>query len=216
MEQLDGIFGSQRTGAYRGLKWHSEFARGPEKDIRTWGQLGLKGEWANKEIHTYGYAYTGMTNYFQQEVLKGGDKWNPNYKQYAEYNTKMVMDGPEGEKTTIKYMLINELSNDKYGIAWTGVPHTADVPGVKEVPLSKKTGQPFVKASKLTVQDKTYPLSRLIFMFLKRPPGRELDPKVREFVRYILSKQGQQDVIDHGVYLPLTAEAVEEQLKKLD
>ena len=49
-DQLDGIFGAERTGGWIGTDWHPEFARGPEKNIRTWGQLGLKGEWADKEI----------------------------------------------------------------------------------------------------------------------------------------------------------------------
>jgi phosphate transport system substrate-binding protein len=78
MTQLDGIFGSERTGAYRGFKWYPQYGRSAREDIRTWGQLGLGGEWADQEIHMYGYAFTGMTNFFQLAVLNGGDKWNPN------------------------------------------------------------------------------------------------------------------------------------------
>ncbi len=54
LEQLDGIFGAERTGGWKGTKWTTDAARGPEKNIRTWGQLGLSGEWANKPIHPYG------------------------------------------------------------------------------------------------------------------------------------------------------------------
>src|ERR1700687_683820 len=55
MKQLDGIFGASRTGGYSGYKWVSQPARSAKDDIRTWGQLGLTGEWANKPINTYGY-----------------------------------------------------------------------------------------------------------------------------------------------------------------
>jgi phosphate transport system substrate-binding protein len=216
MRQLDGIFGSERTGGYRGLKWMPQLGRGAEQNIRTWGQLGLTGEWADKPIHTYGYAFTGMTNFFELKVFNNGDKWNPNYREYVEYGTKMVADGPIGQTGSIKYMLTEELAKDKYGIAWTGVPHTADVPQVKPLALQAEQGGPYVAASKETVQNRTYPLARSIYLFLKRPPGKPLEPKVREFMRYVLSKQGQEDVAGHDVYLPLPAEVVREQLKKLE
>src|SRR5262249_171305 len=54
VKQLDGIFGAERSGGWVGLDWHPEFARGPEGNIRTWGQLGLTGEWADKPINIYG------------------------------------------------------------------------------------------------------------------------------------------------------------------
>src|SRR5215469_1823541 len=54
MEQLDGIFGAARSGGWVGTSWNPQFARGPEENIRTWGQLGLTGEWADKPIHVYG------------------------------------------------------------------------------------------------------------------------------------------------------------------
>ena len=216
MKQLDGIFGAARTGAYRGFKWHPEYARSAKENIRTWGQLGLTGEWADKPIQTYGYAWTGMTNFFQMKVFGGGDKWNENYRQYAEYGTKMLSDGPGGVTGSIKHMLTDELSNDKYGIAWTGIPHAADVSGVKAVALAEADGRPYVTPTRETVQNRTYPLTRSIYFFLKRPPGQALDPKQREFLRYILSRQGQQDVVRNGNYLPLTAEVVAEMRRKLE
>src|SRR5438874_9154265 len=48
--QLDGIFGSERTAGMRGFKWSPSDARGADQNIRTWGQLGLTGEWADKSI----------------------------------------------------------------------------------------------------------------------------------------------------------------------
>jgi phosphate transport system substrate-binding protein len=216
MAQLDGIFGSERTGGYKGYEWMPEYARGAEKNIRTWGQLGLTGEWADKPIHTYGYANTGMTNFFQLKVFHGGDKWNPNYREYVEYGTKMVSAGPIGQTGSIKYMLEQELAKDPYGIAWTGIPHAADVPQVKPVALAAKEGGAYVFPTRETVQSRTYPLTRSIYMFLNRAPGKALSPQVKEFMRFVLSRQGQEDVVRNGSYLPLTPAYARQQLKKLD
>src|SRR5262249_12439693 len=79
-KQLDGIVGSERTAGMRGFKWTPSDARGPEENIRTWGQLGLTGEWADKPIQTYGHGPSGTARFFQWKVLKNGDKWNPNYR----------------------------------------------------------------------------------------------------------------------------------------
>jgi len=212
MQQLDGIFGAARTGGYRGYKWYGEYARGEEGDIRTWGQLGLTGEWADKPIDTYGYAPTGMRNYFERTVFHGGDKWNPNYREYVEYGTKMVAEEPLSSHA----MLADDMAKDRYGICWSGVPHAAGMTHLKRVPLAFKDGQPFVEATKETVQDRSYPLSRPLHVFIKHPPGKPVDPKLREFVRYILSRQGQEDVVKNGALLPLTPAVVAAQLKKLE
>jgi phosphate transport system substrate-binding protein len=217
MKQLDGVFGSERTGAYRGFKWYPQYGRGAKDNIRTWGQLGLTGAWADKEIHTYGYAFTGMTNYFQLAVFNGGDKWNPNYREYAEMGTKLVSPGPIGESGSIAHML-KELSEDKYGIAWTGIPHVRAFPqyGLKPLALAPREGGPYFAPTLEDVRSRMYPLTRSIFMQYGRPPGQPLEPKEREFLRYILSRQGQEDVVRNGQYLPLTAAAAAEELQKLE
>src|ERR1700716_4091141 len=84
MEQLDGIFGSERTGGWAGTNWRQDWARGPEKNIRTWGQLGATGEWADKAINLYGFnlRYNTATD-FADKVLNASDKWNENIHAYA-------------------------------------------------------------------------------------------------------------------------------------
>jgi len=67
-----------------------------------------------------------------------------------------------------------------------------------------------------TVHDRTYPLIRDVYYYLKRDKGKPIDPKLKEFLRYILSREGQAAVQTDGKYLPLTAEADREQLAKLD
>src|SRR6266853_420992 len=92
LQQLDGIFGAQRSAAWRELTWDKSLARGPEKNIRTWGQLGLTGEWADKPIHVYGY---NLQFHFPQEIESrafGGvsGKWNENL---IEYDNLLQPDG---------------------------------------------------------------------------------------------------------------------------
>ncbi|MGH9643573.1 MAG: PstS family phosphate ABC transporter substrate-binding protein [Terriglobales bacterium] len=210
MKQLDDIFGAERTGGYEGYKWYPDRARSAKDNIRTWGQLGLTGEWADKPIHTYGYANTGMTNFFELAVFHGGDKWNPNYREYVESDTKMVTD-PRGSS----YHMLEELKNDKYGIAWSGVPHVQHVGGLKILSIAPADSQRYVVPSRDSVLNRTYPLSRSIFFYIKHAPGQQVDPNVREFLRYILSKEGQQDVERMNVYLPLTPTFAQEQLKSI-
>jgi phosphate transport system substrate-binding protein len=215
MAQLDGIFGSERSGGYRGYKWFPQLGRSAKDDIRTWGQLGLAGEWADKPIRTYGYAFTGMTNFFQRTVFHGGQKWNPNYREYVESETKMVSDGDIG-RTGSSYYMLSELSRDRYGIAWSGIPHARNSPGVKPVALAAQEGGPYVEPTRESVRSRKYPLTRSVFMYIKKAPGQPLDPKVKEFLRYVLSREGQEAVARLNVYLPLTPEMAQEQLNKLE
>ena len=113
-------------------------------------------------------------------------------------------------------MLKNELANDRYGIAWTVMPQAQGVSGIKLVAIAPREGGAYVMPSAKSFQDRTYPLVRNIYIFVNRPPGKPLDPKLAEFLRYVLSREGQEIVARNGSYLPLTAEVVREQRKKLD
>jgi phosphate transport system substrate-binding protein len=217
IEQLDGIFGSERTAGMHGFKWSPSDARGPHANIRTWGELGLTGEWADKPIQTYGHAPSGTTRFFQWKVLGNGDKWNPNYREYVETGSKMIADEDKAEQRLgLQYMLRHELANDRYGIAWTVMPQAKDVAGIKVIAIAPRGGGAYVVPSKETFQDRSYPLVRNIYIFVNRPPGKPLDPKLREFLRFVLSRDGQEIVARNGSYLPLPASVASEQLKKLD
>ena len=217
LKQLDGIFGAERSGGLRGFQWTPEDARGPEQNIRTWGQLGVTGEWADKPIQTYGHAPSGASRFFQYMVLKNSDKWNPNFRGYVETGSKMIADS---DKTTqrlgIRHMLADELAHDRYGIAWTIMPQAKGIAGIKSLALAKGEGGPFVAPSLATFQNRTYPLVRSIYIYLNRKPGAPVDPKLREFLRFILSREGQAIVAEGSGFLPLPATTVAAQRAKID
>lgn len=216
MQQLDGIFGAERDGGMRGFKWTLEDGRSESENIRTWGQLGLMGKWANKPISTYGHAPSGTSRFFQLQVLKNGDKWNPNYKEYVETGSKMISDTDRARQLGgARHMLGEELANNPYGIAWSVTPQSKGISGIKPIALSKGIGQPYVMPNSSSFQDRSYPLVRSIYIYLNRKPGVEVDPKFKEFLRFILSKEGQEIVQKDGGFLPLPVHYAEEQLSKL-
>lgn len=216
MKQLDGIFGAERTGGLKGIVLTTEFARGAEDNIRTWGQLGLTGEWANKQIQTYGYTFTGMKWFFQMKVFHGGQKWNPNYREYVETESFMVdRENPAGRTLTIDQMLA-DLSKDKFGIAYCPLHYAKNFPQVKPLAIAARDGGPYFEPNKENFQSRNYPLTRSVFIYLNRVPGQPVDPKLKEFLTYVLSREGQEEVVKYGRYLPLPPEEIRAQLKKLE
>jgi phosphate transport system substrate-binding protein len=203
--QLDRIFGAERQGGWQGLEWHEEVAKNAATNLRTWGQLGLTGDWANRPIHPYGppLLAPGAVSYFQTRAMGGADTWNEDLREYED-----------------RALLVREMSKDPCGIACAG--HCYWIPDVKPLALAEKDGGPYVDLTRTTVADRAYPLTRTVYIYFTtdtktgdraNPP---VAPKVREFIRYILSRQGQEDVAREGDYLPLTPELVRENLKKLD
>lgn len=214
MNQLDGIFGAMRTGGFTEGKWNPQVARTAHKDIRTWGQLGLDGDWAGKPIQTYGYdlQLSGTRFTFQRLVFKGGAKWNPNLREYAGAD-RMTAPDPKS-RTRSGEQLIPELARDKYGIAYAGMQWSH--PKVRPIAIAAEDGGPYVEPTKENCQNRTYPLIRDAYIYVYREPGKPLDAKLKEFLKYILSREGQQAVVeDHG-FLPLTPQVVREQLGKLE
>lgn len=204
LKQLDGIFGAERTGGWQQLEWVTEVARTAKENIRTWGQLGLTGEWADKPIHVYGPPglYPGGVSFFQTRVMGGADTWNEELREFDD-----------------RKKMLEALSHDPYGIAYAAISYKTQ--HVKLLALAEAVGGPYVAATRETIANRTYPLSRFAYIYFApdRPNGDpanpKVDPKVKEFLRYILSRQGQRDVIREGDYLPLTAAVVGEQLRKL-
>jgi len=231
-DQLDGIFGAERSGGWEiganaenNLLFTSKYARGADKNISTWGQLGLTGEWASKDIKTYGYIAPGFAVSFQRMVMHWSDKWNPNYQEYVEW--KEATNDPAGEAVRSQRMY-ERVSADRYAIGWGALMHIQGTcvnpdntkcpgyPNLKVLAISAKPGGPYVPLTADNVANRSYPLIRDAYIYVDKGPGRPLDPKVKEFMRFVLSREGQEIIQKNGPYTAIPASYVREQLKKLD
>jgi len=207
MQQLDGIFGAERLGGWDGTTWHPEWARGPQQNIRTWGQLGLTGDWADKPITPYGLNQRyHQAAEMSDDILKGSDKWNERLRIYANYVAKSGALGRDLEA---------DLASDRYGIAWIAAPTYKLAPQLKVLAVSNRTGGQCIPYTMETVHDRTYPLISQIYMFANAGKDGSVKPIVREFLRYVVSRQGQEAVERDGKYLPLTPDAAHEQWRKI-
>uniref|UniRef100_UPI0035C96157 PstS family phosphate ABC transporter substrate-binding protein n=1 Tax=uncultured Sphingomonas sp. TaxID=158754 RepID=UPI0035C96157 len=213
MEQLDGIFGAERSGGWEGTSWRPGNARGPESNIRTWGQLGLTGAWADKPITVYGLnlRYHQATE-LSDRVLKASDKWNEHMRMYANYVTA---DGK------LSRGMNEDLAADLYGIGIVAAPTTdlnrgATQSTQKILPLAQTAKGPFVPYTLETIQDRSYPLFDRIYAYVDVDSKGVPDTKTLEFLRFVVSREGQQAVMQDGKYLPLTAAVARAELAKLD
>jgi phosphate transport system substrate-binding protein len=182
LSQLDAVFGC-------------EHLRG-SKNFRTWGDLGLTGEWAATPIHPYGLDIQGATaGFFREVVLKGSYKWSCDMK---ELEHQQILDALAGDRAGIAYSALAGLDRQ-----------------LKPLALSIEDGGPYFAPTVETVRERKYPLTRATWIFVNRAPGRPLDRNVKEFLRYVLSRDGQRDVAQEGDYLPLSTDVVRAQLRQL-
>jgi phosphate transport system substrate-binding protein len=206
--QLESIFGAERTGAWEGTSWHPERARTAAQNIRTWGQLGLTGEWANKPIHVYGVNLRyHQAIRFEDQVMHGSAKWNPALLEYANYGK------PDGTLAIGASLMVEDLAKDPYGICYSEVNFAVD--NTKTVALAPGNTTNYVPLTRENVQNRSYPLYDAVYLYANGSPEKPMDPKVKEFLRFVLSREGQEAIAKDGKYLPLTKEVVDEQLKKL-
>jgi phosphate transport system substrate-binding protein len=217
IEQLDGIFCAERTGGLRGFKWTLSDGRTAAENIRTWGQLGVAGALADKPIETYGHAPSGTTRFFQLNVCRNGDKWNPNYREYVETGSKMIGDDDKAaQHGGLQHMLREELANNPAGIAWTVAPQAKGIEGLRMIAVTPRGAGTPIAPTRASFQNRTYPLARSIYMYLNRKPGTAVDPKLKEFLAFVLSREGQEIVAADGNYLPLTAALARDELARLE
>lgn len=215
LKQLDGIFGAARDGGWRRLEWRTDLARGPGDNLRTWGQLGLSGEWADRPIHAYGAnSRYGISQTLSDALLAGSDRWNESMRVFT--NRPRVSGDPPGTEATFLAVqqIAEAVAHDPAGIGFTSIVYVDD--RSRALSVATQAGEPTVALTIENVRNRRYPLADESYFYVNRPPGQPLDPKVREFLRYVLSREGQEAVARDGKYLPLTAAMVQEQLKKLD
>ncbi|WP_263366260.1 PstS family phosphate ABC transporter substrate-binding protein [Edaphobacter bradus] len=208
LRQLDGIFGAQRTGGWNGTHWSTASARGPEGDIRTWGQLGLTGDWKDKPIHLYGIDATlsNWSELIQRVVFKGGDKWNPAMNEIVRGGVEIPADA----------QIVSSVANDPGGIGFNLMRVVEKNPGVKALAIGAQDQGPYIQPTAESCYQRTYPLVNSVYLYLNRPPGKPFDPRLKEFLKFVLSREGQQIVVDDGMFIPLNPEAAHETLRKLD
>ena len=211
MEQLDGVFGAERSGGWEGTVWHPEYRRGPEKNIRTWGQLGLTGEWADKPIHVYGFNLRYNTSEtFSNRVLQGSDKWNEDLVATGNFAT------PSGKRVVGGDFIARSIATDPYAIAYTNYSEEYKQPGDKVLDLAEKNEGPYIKLSIENSRNRTYPMVNKNSFYMNETPGTPMNPLVKEFLSFILSREGQAEVQRDGKHLPLTAEIISREREKLE
>jgi len=159
--------------------------------ITTWGQLGLTGEWADKPIHVWGVKpWNGFEEFIRQRALSVGGK-------RGEWRTDINF-------TETVFPLSPAVAADRYALAYSGLAYIDD--NVKTLPLVTEAGSPAIAPTYDEVIAARYPLSRLVFFNANKLPGQPLDPVLGEFLKFILSREGQQIILDQAVYIPLRAE----------
>ena len=182
MAQVDAAFSKSRRGGH------------PE-DVKTWGQLGLTGEWAAKPISLYGRnSASGTYGFFKEHVLKNGDFRDE------------VKEQP-GSAAVVQGATV-----DRFAMGYSGIGYATA--GVRAVPLAEKAGAKCEEATADNAYSGAYPLARFLFVYLNKAPGKPLDPLTLEFAKLILSKEGQEAVVKDG-YFPIPAQIAKEELSKI-
>jgi phosphate transport system substrate-binding protein len=166
------------------------------KDVKTWGDLGLSGDWASRPISLYGRnSASGTYGFFKEHVLQNGD-----YRD-------QVKEQPGSAS------VVQGVTEDRFGIGYSGIGYRTS--GVKTLALAEKDGGYYSSGSYEDVKTDKYPLHRFLYLYINKAPGKPLDPLVKEFVKLLLSREGQDVVVKDG-YLPLPAEIVKQELAKLE
>ena len=180
--QVDAIFSSTRLC-------------GGATDIKTWGDLGLTGEWAAKPIQLFGRnSVSGTYGYFKEEALCKGD-------------FKANVNEQPGSASVVQ-----SISSTLNAIGYSGIGYKTS--SVKTVPLSKKGGEAF-DANEANALAGKFPLARFFYVYVNKAPNKPLSPLDAEFIKLVLSKQGQEVVVKDG-YIPLPSKVVEKTMKELD
>ena len=182
VSQVDAIFSKSRR-------------QGGKEEIKTWGQLGLTGEWASKPLSLYGRnSASGTYGFFKEHILKNGD--------YQD----QVKEQP-GSAAVVQGITV-----DRGAVGYSGIGYATA--GVRAVPLSEKDGGKCVEAEADNAYNGSYPLARFLYVYINKAPGKALDPMTREFVKLVVSKDGQEAVMKDGYY-PIPASIAKEELAKV-
>lgn len=182
LPQIDAVFSKSRRAGYK-------------EDVRTWGQLGLTGDWAKRRVSLFGRnSASGTYGFFKEHALRNGD-----YKDE-------VKEQP-GSASVVQGVTV-----DRVGIGYSGIGYATS--GVRAVPVAAKAGDKCQPATAERAYSGSYPLARFLYVYVNKAPNRALDPLVHEFLKMVLSQQGQGVVVKDG-YFPLPASIVKEEIARV-
>lgn len=169
---------------------------GAPEILDRWGQLGVTGEVGAFPISIYGRnSASGTYGFFKEYALKNGD-----YKDE-------VKEQPGSAS------VVQSITEDQAGIGYSGIGYLTS--GVRVLPLAEKEGAPFVAPTQTNAMNGSYPLWRHLLVYVNKAPNKPLDPLVKEFIKFIYSKEGQAIVIKDG-FFPLPQTVIEKELSKLE
>ncbi len=165
-------------------------------DASVWGDLALSGDWANKPISLYGRnSASGTYGFFKEHTLEKGDFKDTVKEQPG--NASVVLG----------------VTEDKAGVGYSGMGYVTS--GVKALPLAGKDGEQAYAPNYENVLSGKYPLGRMLYINIVKEPNKPLPTLIKEFMTYVLSKEGQEVVVKDG-FLPLPAAVAKKQLALLD
>lgn len=183
MAQVDAIFSSTR-------------ACGAKKEVNSWGDVGLKGEWANRPVQMYGRnSVSGTYGYFKKQALCKGDFKNSVNEQPG---SASVVQG---------------VSASLNGVGYSGMGYLTS--SIRSVPLALKEGDKYYDATPENAATGDFPLARLLYVYVNNNPNKTLEPAVKEFMKMVLSKQGQE-IVQRDGFVPLPKSAADRELAKLN
>lgn len=169
---------------------------GHAKSLQVWGDLGLQDTWQTRDLQLFGRnSVSGTYGYFKEVGLCGGDFKNN------------VNEQPGSAS------VVQSVSSSLNGIGYSGIGYVTS--GVKALPISKEQGGELVTANGENAVNGSYPLARSLYVYINKAPNKPLSPMEQEFLRLILSKQGQEVVVKDG-YIPMPASWAAEALKLLE
>jgi phosphate transport system substrate-binding protein len=164
-------------------------------NVSTWGDLGLTGEWASHPIALFGRnAQSGTHDVFVDDVLRHG-----------EFKDELKEQPGSAE-------VVRAVAADKYAIGYSGIGYLTDQ--VRTVPLAATSGGECYDTSPASAYAGKYPLARYLYVYLNKAPNKPLDSPMLEFVKYVLSKDGQNETIKSGFH-PITHELRATDMKAL-
>jgi phosphate transport system substrate-binding protein len=160
-----------------------------------WGDVGLTADWVSKPMQIYGRnSVSGTYGYFKEHALCKGD-------------FKSTVNEQPGSASVVQ-----SVATGLNAVGYSGIGYKTS--GVRTVPLAKKDGGELVDATEENALKGTYPLARVLYVYVNKAPNKPMSPMETEFVKMVLSKQGQDVVVKDG-YIPLPAAMAQKELAKI-